>query len=156
MIREKSHSTILPLIPEIRNVLRFMFSGINGKKSGKGFFSDHRSDSCVLESMVSGINGKIVQWDFSLITHRFLFSGINGKNSTMGFFSDHKSNPSGSIPVSPSSHGINQNKNHPTQREIPLFLNNVPLKCFYYEQQIKRGIKGIHICGYYFSLCWCR
>jgi hypothetical protein len=42
--------------------------------------------------------------------HRLLVSGINGKNSTMGFLSDHKSSSTGSIPVSPNRHGINQRK----------------------------------------------
>ena len=31
----------LPLIPETRNLRRFLVSGINGKNGAMGFFSDH-------------------------------------------------------------------------------------------------------------------
>ncbi len=33
----------LPLIPENRNLCRFLFSGINGKNGAMGSFSDHKS-----------------------------------------------------------------------------------------------------------------
>jgi hypothetical protein len=41
LLREKTIAPFLPLIPETRNLRRFLVSGINGKNVAMGFFSDH-------------------------------------------------------------------------------------------------------------------
>jgi hypothetical protein len=45
MIRGTPIAPFLPLIPETRNLCRFLVSGINGKIGTMGFFSDHKSSS---------------------------------------------------------------------------------------------------------------
>ena len=42
-VQKNPIAPFLPLIPETRNLRRFLVSGINGKKGAMGFFSHHKS-----------------------------------------------------------------------------------------------------------------